>query len=201
MRFDPRIPPRPFVVGRDNGCTMTDCGSLYLQSDEQVTFVTPGAPNTTSHARNGDSTPRRRQWPPPFVRIAAVLTVNRTTGRYLSCWWNVATKQLFSAISTARSARSSHGWIRVKPSNESEPDRERIVSDGRHAMETPPTIRCHCNGSRLEPLSRISARRQEKPAFLWTVRATVAISSGAGCAVTGSDASISPWRGSIPRIT
>jgi SAM-dependent methyltransferase len=38
----------------------------------------------------------------------------------------------------------------VKPSNESEPDRERIVSDRRHAMETPPTIRCHCNGSCLE---------------------------------------------------
>lgn len=83
MRFDPRIPPRPFVVGRDNGCTMTDCGSLYLESDEQVTFVTPGG---------AEYDLARKEWgfyATPSLNgrllsfgLRAVLTVNRTTGRY-----------------------------------------------------------------------------------------------------------------------
>ena len=41
MRFDPRDPPRRFEVGWGPRFDMKDCGSMALEPDEQVTFVTP----------------------------------------------------------------------------------------------------------------------------------------------------------------
>ena len=41
MKFDPRDPPRLFTVsGAGVNLTLSDCGSLELNSDEQVTFKT-----------------------------------------------------------------------------------------------------------------------------------------------------------------
>lgn len=40
MRFEEKQPARPFVVGNTIKFEMQDCGSLHLQPDEQVTFVT-----------------------------------------------------------------------------------------------------------------------------------------------------------------
>jgi hypothetical protein len=40
MKFDAKSPPRPFTVGNDVCFEMKDCGSLALEPDEQVTFMT-----------------------------------------------------------------------------------------------------------------------------------------------------------------
>lgn len=40
MHFEPKAPPRVFIVGR--GIEMKDCGTIALNADEQLTFVTEG---------------------------------------------------------------------------------------------------------------------------------------------------------------
>jgi hypothetical protein len=40
MRFDAKHPPRTFVVGNAGPITMSDCGTVTLEPDEQITFVT-----------------------------------------------------------------------------------------------------------------------------------------------------------------
>ncbi len=40
MKFELRDPPRRFTVGAQGEITLSDCGRLALQPDEQVTFVT-----------------------------------------------------------------------------------------------------------------------------------------------------------------
>ena len=40
MRFDRKNPPRVFTVGNTVKFDMCDCGSVHLQPDEQITFVT-----------------------------------------------------------------------------------------------------------------------------------------------------------------
>ena len=40
MRFEKRQPPRSFEVGLGTKITIHDCGSIHLQPDEQVTFLT-----------------------------------------------------------------------------------------------------------------------------------------------------------------
>ena len=42
MKFTPIDPPRVFGVGHDQAIRLKDCGRVYLNSDEQVTFVTEG---------------------------------------------------------------------------------------------------------------------------------------------------------------
>jgi len=42
MRFDPLDPPRRFEAGYGPTVTISDCGRLHLEADEQVTFTTPG---------------------------------------------------------------------------------------------------------------------------------------------------------------
>lgn len=41
MRFDVKQPPRGFSVGRRTVINLKDCGSMQLEPDEQITFVTP----------------------------------------------------------------------------------------------------------------------------------------------------------------
>ncbi len=41
MRFAANDPPRTFRVGRDQSIELSDCGRVYLDPNEQVTFVTP----------------------------------------------------------------------------------------------------------------------------------------------------------------
>jgi hypothetical protein len=40
MRFEQKNPPRRYQVGNAAKFDISDCGSLYLEPDEQVTFVT-----------------------------------------------------------------------------------------------------------------------------------------------------------------
>jgi len=40
MKFDEKRPPRVFEVGNVEKFSMRDCGTLRLEPDEQVTFVT-----------------------------------------------------------------------------------------------------------------------------------------------------------------
>jgi len=41
MNFEEKRPPRRFVVGSGVGIEMKDCGTVCLEADEQVTFMTP----------------------------------------------------------------------------------------------------------------------------------------------------------------
>jgi len=40
MKFKEVHPPREFRVGLENQIKIKDCGSMYLDSDEQITFLT-----------------------------------------------------------------------------------------------------------------------------------------------------------------
>jgi hypothetical protein len=40
MQFEPKQPPREFEVGFDKKGVIRDCGTMHLQSDEQITFKT-----------------------------------------------------------------------------------------------------------------------------------------------------------------
>ena len=40
MKIDPTTPPRRFQVGFDGSTTLTDCASISLDPNEQVTFLT-----------------------------------------------------------------------------------------------------------------------------------------------------------------
>jgi hypothetical protein len=40
MRFDCKNPPRKYAAGFEDKVTIRDCGTLQLDPDEQVTFVT-----------------------------------------------------------------------------------------------------------------------------------------------------------------
>lgn len=40
MKFEPKQPPREFEVGFDKKGTLRDCGTMRLEADEQITFVT-----------------------------------------------------------------------------------------------------------------------------------------------------------------
>lgn len=41
MRIETTTPPRVFQVGLRKQIDISDCGRVYLEPDEQVTFVTP----------------------------------------------------------------------------------------------------------------------------------------------------------------
>ena len=38
MKFKEKSPPRKFLVGTHNKFYINDCGSVYLEDDEQITF-------------------------------------------------------------------------------------------------------------------------------------------------------------------
>ena len=40
MKFKEKSPPRKFLVGTHNKFYINDCGSIYLEDDEQITFKT-----------------------------------------------------------------------------------------------------------------------------------------------------------------
>lgn len=40
MKFEPKIPPRSYEAGFENKTTILDCGSVRLEPNEQLTFVT-----------------------------------------------------------------------------------------------------------------------------------------------------------------
>jgi hypothetical protein len=83
VRFDAKNPPRRFTVGNTVKIEMHDCGSVRLEADEQVTFVT---------AAGGEFDVARKDWgfyatPSLNGRLHAfglrgVLIRNRLTDRY-----------------------------------------------------------------------------------------------------------------------
>lgn len=40
MKINKKEPPRKFVVGESDQTEISDCGQIFLESDEQVSFVT-----------------------------------------------------------------------------------------------------------------------------------------------------------------
>lgn len=83
MKFTPKDPPRRFAVGNAVRFEMADCGSMALDADEQVTFLTPAG---------GEFDVARKSWgfyatPSLNGRLAqfalrAVLIRNTLTDRY-----------------------------------------------------------------------------------------------------------------------
>ncbi len=41
MKFSQKNPPRQYQAGRHSPITISDCGRLELEPDEQITFITP----------------------------------------------------------------------------------------------------------------------------------------------------------------
>jgi hypothetical protein len=83
VKFTPKDPPRRFEVGHGRRFEMSDCGSMRLDADEQITFVTE---------TGAELDVARKAWgfyatPSLNARLAgfdlrAVLTRNRITDRY-----------------------------------------------------------------------------------------------------------------------
>ena len=40
MKFEEKTPPRKFTVGQNDQLTIKDCGTIKLNPDEQITFIT-----------------------------------------------------------------------------------------------------------------------------------------------------------------
>lgn len=40
MKFEPILPPREYKVGLQKQITIRDCGTVHLEPDEQLTFLT-----------------------------------------------------------------------------------------------------------------------------------------------------------------
>lgn len=83
MKFDPKTPPRRYEVGNGAKFLISDCGSLRLDPDEQVTLITE---------RGAEYDVTRKSWgfyatPSLNARLAdfglrGVLVRNVVTGRY-----------------------------------------------------------------------------------------------------------------------
>lgn len=83
MKFTPNDPPRLFTVGNAVRFEMRDCGSIDMQPDEQVTFVTPvgGEYDVARKDWGYYATPSLNGRLPQFG-LRAVLVRNRLTDRY-----------------------------------------------------------------------------------------------------------------------
>lgn len=83
MKFAPKSPPRRFTVGNAVKFEMKDCGTLSLEPDEQVTFVTEsGAEYDVARKDWGFyATPSLNGRLERFG-LRGVLIKNRATGRY-----------------------------------------------------------------------------------------------------------------------
>src|SRR4051794_19729637 len=83
MKFEPKMPPRKFEVGNSVRFAMSDCGSIALDHDEQVTFTTPtgGEYDVARKDWGFYATPSLNGRLPQFG-LRAVLIRNTLTGRY-----------------------------------------------------------------------------------------------------------------------
>lgn len=83
MKFDRKDPPRLFEVGNSVKFNMKDCGTIALDDDEQVTFVTPGGAEYDVSRKDWGfyATPSLNGRLEQFG-LRSVLIVNRGTGRY-----------------------------------------------------------------------------------------------------------------------
>ena len=83
MKFEPKVPPRRFLVGNSVKFDMQDCGNLRLDPDEQVTFVTASGAEYDVAAKDWGfyATPSLNGRLEQFG-LRGVLIRNRGTGRY-----------------------------------------------------------------------------------------------------------------------
>jgi hypothetical protein len=83
MRFEPKDPPRSFTVGNSVQFEIKDCGNVYLNPDEQVTFVTEAGAEYDVAAKDWGfyATPSLNGRLQQFG-LRGVLIRNRGTGRY-----------------------------------------------------------------------------------------------------------------------
>lgn len=83
MKFAPKNPPRRFAVGNAVKFDMKDCGTLALEPDEQVTFVTEGGAEYDVSRKDWGfyATPSLNGRLEQFG-LRGVLIRNRGTGRY-----------------------------------------------------------------------------------------------------------------------
>ena len=111
MRFDHKDPPRRFVVGNSGAITMSDCGTVALAPDEQVTFVTEAG---------AEYDVTRKDWgfyatPSLDGRLAGfglrgVLIQNRDTKRYFVLLVERGREAAFEAYLAAENLRIAH-WL------------------------------------------------------------------------------------------
>jgi hypothetical protein len=83
MKFIPEDPPRRFTVGNEVRFEMSDCGSVALNPDEQITFTTPDGGEFDVARKDWGfyATPSLNGRLPQFG-LRAVLIRNRLTDRY-----------------------------------------------------------------------------------------------------------------------
>ncbi len=98
MKFDLKQPPRLFQVGNSIKFDMKDCGSIELDHDEQLTFVTPaGAEYDVARKDWGFyATPSLNGRLEQFG-LRGVLIRNRSTGRYFVLLVERGREALFDA--------------------------------------------------------------------------------------------------------
>jgi len=41
MKITEKVPPRKYLVGKNKQISISDCGAISLEPDEQITFITP----------------------------------------------------------------------------------------------------------------------------------------------------------------
>ncbi|MGD1906281.1 MAG: hypothetical protein ACFB0C_09845 [Leptolyngbyaceae cyanobacterium] len=98
MKFEPKDPPRRFTVGNSVQFEIKDCGDLYLEPDEQVTFMTASGAEYDVAAKDWGfyATPSLNGRLQQFG-LRGVLIRNRGTGRYFVLLVEVGKEPLFDA--------------------------------------------------------------------------------------------------------
>jgi len=96
MKFEPKDPPRAFLVGNAEKFEMHDCGNMRLEPDEQITFVTPGGAEYDIARKSWGfyATPSLNGRLTQFG-LRGVLVKNRGTGRFFVLLVETGAEALF----------------------------------------------------------------------------------------------------------
>jgi hypothetical protein len=83
MKFDRKIPPRKFKVGNAERFEISDCGTMRLEADEQITFLTEASAEFDVVRKSWGyyATPSLNGRLTQFG-LKAVMIKNQGTGRY-----------------------------------------------------------------------------------------------------------------------
>ena len=86
MKLTPKNPPRRYSVGKKGAVEVSDCGTVHLRADEQVTFITDeGAEYDVMRKDWGFyATPSLNGRLPQFG-LRGALVRNTASGRYFVC--------------------------------------------------------------------------------------------------------------------
>jgi hypothetical protein len=111
MRFAEKLPPRRFAVGNSDKIEIRDCGTLALESDEQVTLVTEsGAEYDVARKEWGFyATPSLNGRLESFG-LRGVLIRNMLTGRYFVLLVERGREDAFNAY-MARESLEIVAWL------------------------------------------------------------------------------------------